>query len=230
MVGLLALVRYKRMAIESANEALFDVQHWTYISEGALNMVFRYTGTDSRFQHTVLRLRKVKLNQGPNLHDPLDPHYMWRESMVFREQVLLEHIGRKYLTSCGYIHVPRSFLERLAEKTESIRPLNRRQKSYIEYVCVLFHSLCIYYIYITCLDPYLDYSCTRTVFTNLTLQFSVTNSSGLVMNDHTHVYRESMFHNLHNSKMYDYQVCSKVFSLTLLGKCLVPSLSPCRVS
>ncbi|TFY82194.1 hypothetical protein EWM64_g1818 [Hericium alpestre] len=106
---------------------------WKYISEGGATIVFSYQGsTDTRFDGTVLRLRKSAGNtqhftpsSGPTTpgaddEEPDDP------MIEFQQKIIARLIPEEYLVCMHVIHLERLWLEAFAQLHESERPSERR--------------------------------------------------------------------------------------------------------
>lgn len=129
-------------------------QDWKYISEGGSTIVFSYVGPpNTLFDRTALRLRKgpVVAHSDPDKHQepqlaepstqedrqtsknaPADPDEPDDPTIVFQRTVIEQLMPIEHLPRLQSVHVARAWLEELAERTEPLRPPQRRAKDTID--------------------------------------------------------------------------------------------------
>ncbi|PPQ98825.1 hypothetical protein CVT24_003379 [Panaeolus cyanescens] len=123
-----------------------DITHtrpedWKYVSEGGATIVFSYVGPlNPRFDGTVLRLRKAIVpkagnkgeittpSEAPSIptEEPDDPTIQYQEKCMSRV------IPSDHLPRLETVHLERSWLERLVNQHDTIRPQGRRDKDQVD--------------------------------------------------------------------------------------------------
>ncbi|KAI0934580.1 hypothetical protein AcV5_006377 [Taiwanofungus camphoratus] len=103
-------------------------EHWRYIAEGGATIVFSYAGPpDARFDHTVLRLRKVTGHDlFPRSEKSVDAE------IIFQRAVIQRLLPVRYLPRLESTSIDKEWLVKLASLCEEWRPVERRNKDQID--------------------------------------------------------------------------------------------------
>ncbi|XP_057965131.1 inositol-pentakisphosphate 2-kinase-like [Malania oleifera] len=129
-----------------------DAAHWIYRGEGAVNLVFAYTGSSPLFAGKVLRIQKVprKKSQCASNTSVLSVYEcrLWKDAndivssptkdiagQLYVQNVMSPLLGSKHVDSGMRVRVSRDFLESVEKNVLSQRPTWRVDAAKINTLC-----------------------------------------------------------------------------------------------
>lgn len=128
------------------NERLPDItqtrpEDWKYVSEGGATIVFSYAGSpNAHFDGTVLRLRKAIVPRAGSRSDTVDSSNSTviagdepdDPTIQYQERCMTRVVPREHLPRLESVHLERSWLERLVELQDGVRPQGRRDTDQVD--------------------------------------------------------------------------------------------------